>query len=249
MTIQQGTAKAVYIADGKTTDFVVPFRFFDNHLAVYKNDDLCSEYMYEIYGAGHLSGGFIAFATPPEKASRITITRRVPLNQEIVFIEGEDFPARDYEYALDKIVMALQEMKEHLERTVAITDTGLLTPNEFYRLINMVYDNFDDIKQIPEMLEIIKKEAATVKSKRYENISVSLTDIVSDETYKDYPYRCDIHIPEATDKDFPAIVFAPEDAQSGLIAPITEADAGRVSFFLKSLPDKSEINIPSLVLV
>lgn len=38
MTIQNDTSRAVYIADGKTSSFVVPFRFFERQLNVYFDD-------------------------------------------------------------------------------------------------------------------------------------------------------------------------------------------------------------------
>ena len=38
MTIQTQTSKVVYVADGSTANFIVPFYFFNQELVVYKNN-------------------------------------------------------------------------------------------------------------------------------------------------------------------------------------------------------------------
>jgi len=63
-----------------------------------------------ILGSGEDDGGSIEFAAAPAEGMIITIVRSVVLNQLVRFIEGENFPAADYEYSLDHIVMALQEL-------------------------------------------------------------------------------------------------------------------------------------------
>lgn len=57
---------------------------------------------YTIEGAGNPQGGEIVFKAAPPAGEYITITRDVVLNQMVKFIEGENFPASDYEYSLDR---------------------------------------------------------------------------------------------------------------------------------------------------
>lgn len=75
--------------------------------------------VYTIEGSGQSAGRRrIVFKAAPPAGEYITITRDVVLNQMVKFIEGENFPASDYEYSLDRIIMALQEFMQKLKRCV-----------------------------------------------------------------------------------------------------------------------------------
>ena len=131
MTIQNDTSRAVYIADGKTSSFVVPFRFFERQLNVYF-DDSAEPLAADDYAASAsetASGGEIVFSSAPAAGTKITILRNVELTQLVKFIEGEDFPAADYEYSLDKMIMALQQMKEYLNRALVVAPGTGMTRN------------------------------------------------------------------------------------------------------------------------
>ena len=69
---------------------------------------------YTLEGSGNPNGGAVVFAVAPEEGKVITIMRQVDLTQLITFMEGEKFPASDYEHGLDKITMALQQLKAYL---------------------------------------------------------------------------------------------------------------------------------------
>lgn len=122
MTVSANYEEKTYVGDGETVRFPVNFKFFDDEIEVYK-DKSFYRYVkggdYTIENKATEYGGAVVFKTAPERGSFVTIIRSVPLNQLVSFIEGEDFPASDYEYSLDRIVMALQEMKEKLTRCAA----------------------------------------------------------------------------------------------------------------------------------
>lgn len=121
MTVINKASLITYLANGTTTNFAVPFKFFNDELAVYVNKTFATYEKgvdYTIEGAGNPHGGEIVFKAAPPAGEYITITRDIVLNQMVKFIEGENFPASDYEYSLDRIIMALQEFMQKLKRCV-----------------------------------------------------------------------------------------------------------------------------------
>lgn len=159
MTIQNDTSRAVYIADGKTSSFVVPFRFFERQLNVYF-DDSAEPLAADDYAASAsetASGGEIVFSSAPAAGTKITILRNVELTQLVKFIEGEDFPAADYEYSLDKMIMALQQMKEYLNRALVVAPGTGMTVEEAYELLVSIGKNFELIKEVPQLAEKVRE--------------------------------------------------------------------------------------------
>lgn len=119
MTVSAGAGVVSYIGNGTTKSFAVPYKFFDEELEVYKNktfETFVKNVDYTISGSGEDDGGSIEFSAAPAAGTVITIVRSVVLNQLVRFIEGENFPAADYEYSLDHIVMALQELSQKYAR-------------------------------------------------------------------------------------------------------------------------------------
>lgn len=278
MTIQNDTSRAVYIADGKTSSFVVPFRFFERQLNVYF-DDSAEPLAADDYAASAsetASGGEIVFSSAPAAGTKITILRNVELTQLVKFIEGEDFPAADYEYSLDKMIMALQQMKEYLNRALVVAPGTGMTVEEAYELLVSIGKNFELIKEVPQLVEKVRKiyekmlDSVTGSvtenddrlvtsdgvwryidengSQKFSNLSVSCGTIVSDSTYGTYPYRADIAVPGAKPEHLPLVVFGLEDAVSGNFAPLAEAKEGAVSIFMKEIPSAETITVPALIL-
>ena len=267
MTIQNDTSRAVYIADGKTSSFVVPFRFFERQLNVYF-DDSAEPLAADDYAASAsetASGGEIVFSSAPAAGTQL-----------VKFIEGEDFPAADYEYSLDKMIMALQQMKEYLNRALVVAPGTGMTVEEAYELLVSIGKNFELIKEVPQLAEKVREiyekmlDSVTGSvtenddrlvtsdgvwryidengSHKFSNLSVSCGSIVSDSTYGTYPYRADIAVPGAKPEHLPLVVFGLEDAVSGNFAPLAEAKEGAVSIFMKEIPSAETITVPALIL-
>ena len=168
MTIQNDTSRAVYIADGKTSSFVVPFRFFERQLNVYFDDNaepLAAD-DYAASASETASGGEIVFSSAPAAGTKITILRNVELTQLVKFIEGEDFPAADYEYSLDKMIMALQQMKEYLNRALVVAPGTGMTVEEAYELLVSIGKNFELIKEVPQLAEKVREIYEKIKLPR-----------------------------------------------------------------------------------
>ena len=150
MTIQSQTSKAVYVADGTTTTFTVPFYFFNKEIAVYADNTLLSEGTdYTIQGSGDASGGEITFAVAPVAETVITIVRDVELKQLVKFMEGENFPATDYEKSLDRIIMSLQQLRDKVAECVSIPKGSATSGEEITSLLVLVSQNMESITAHP----------------------------------------------------------------------------------------------------
>ncbi len=268
MTIQSQTGKAVYVADGTTTTFTVPFYFFNKEIAVYADNTLLSEGTdYTIQGSGDASGGEITFAVAPVAETVITIVRDVELKQLVKFMEGENFPATDYEKSLDRIIMSLQQLRDKVAECVSIPKGSATSGEEITSLLVLVSQNMESITALPEILSDIETlgEELTAKFddyydkdeidsrirgvalKRYVNVTVKVADIVSDETYEDYPYRVDLSLSGATSSRIPTVMFSANDALSGNFAPVSATYNGGVSIYMKTVPE-ANMTIPSIIL-
>lgn len=279
MTIQNETSKAVYIADGVNTNFEVPFYFFGNEVAVYRNEEtteLKPEKDYTITNYENNIGGEVVFKTAPSAGTRITILRNVTLTQLISFLEGEDFPAEDYENSLDKMIMALQQIKESVKRTLIMSPGSNISQEEFYHLLEIVNQNLDFLTSLPAKIKEMQSlyeaffdnVSDTVQegdkqpissegvwnyieengTKKYSNISIETSAIKSDATYENYPYCAEINIAEAKSTHVPLVIFDMEAAESGNYAPLAEAKDGKVCIYLKEKTSAETLVIPSLVL-
>lgn len=118
MTVSADYKPLVYIANGITTNFVITWSFFDKEVRVV-NENGVNLTGYSIYNSGR--GGAIIFNEAP-KSGKIVILRDVKYNQSIEFNEGENFPAEDYEYSLDRIYMALQELGYEISRCLSLPE-------------------------------------------------------------------------------------------------------------------------------
>lgn len=152
MTIKSEVSKAKYIGNGETLSFAVPFKFFKNEddsaqINVYIGDKallLKEKIDYEVIGAGDERGGAVIFYNPPESGEIVAIIRNVPAIQETRFIEGEDFPAKEYENSLDKQTMLIQSLSETISRAVVLTPTSEQNPTDLlYETIRSVEDAMD----------------------------------------------------------------------------------------------------------
>ena len=249
MTIQTETNKVVYVMDGATSSLTIPFYFFDKQIAVYKNDSatpLVCDVDYTITNNPNYQGGEITFAKAIEEGATITIKRDVELTQLVKFIEGGRFPAQDFEYSLDKMIMALQQIKEEVSRAITIPQTSSISAEEFLQSIKDICTEFDTIKQIPQISETIKTFEQT-KPLKFTNITLTSDMVEEDNTYKEYKYKIDIPLQGVTSSYTPNITLELEDITSATFAPIAEAYDGFVRIYLKSTISKP-ITIPVILL-
>ena len=156
MTITSDLSRVRYLGNGVSTIFAINFPYLTNkdgtaQIAVYVGDSdtpLEEGKDYTVNGFGKYSdyseqsdeglityetryeGGEVVFYNPPVAQIPVAIVRNVPQTQGVVFVEGEDFPAQDFENALDKLTMEVQEIKENLQRAIVLPPTSTEKPIE-----------------------------------------------------------------------------------------------------------------------
>ncbi|RKX27489.1 MAG: hypothetical protein DRP45_00970 [Candidatus Zixiibacteriota bacterium] len=131
MTITSEVLRADHVPNGSTTNFPTGFYFLeDEHLAVYLlvagvESLLVLNTDYTVTGAGSQSGGEVVISPAPT-GDKLSILRDVPFTQLTDYVEDDSFPADSHERALDKLTMAVQELKENGERSLQapVTDTS-----------------------------------------------------------------------------------------------------------------------------
>lgn len=241
MTISAKYEPIEYIGDGKTTNFVPPFRFFDKEIEVTINGNPTDRF--------DTLGGTVIFHTAPADGAVVVFKRRVPLAQEVKFIEGENFPASDFEYSLDRLYMALQELKYNLEkakeeeeddpsgdidgRIEALVDSvsGLYT--RLSKAETNINGIEEDIKVINATLE---EHGERIIQRHTLDADISPEDWKKDSPYDAYPYSAVINcLPTDTDDvenplraAVPTVIFEPKQADSGNFATVANTGFTRI---------------------
>lgn len=191
MTIKSEVSRARYVSNGVTNNFAISFPYLTNNdgtaqIAVYVGDSdtpLVEGKDYTVNGFGkyddyseqvddglityetRYEGGEVLLKEVPADQIPVAIVRDIPQTQGVVFVEGEDFPARDFENALDKLTMEVQEVKENLERSIilpptstekpiAVRDNILVTANKAQEIAN------EAIKLVEAAPAIIEQETS-----------------------------------------------------------------------------------------
>lgn len=269
MTIQSETSKTVYIGDGETLKFPVPFRFFDNEIAVYLGKDetpLIEGEDYTIDKISRLETGNVIFTTPPAMDEKITIIRNVSFKQLTTFLEGEDFPAVDFENALDKITMALQQMREKLSRVINVPVTEEYTDEDLLNCFSMLTKNFNILENLPGMIEEVKDMYLDILNNyysseevdallqplttlRYTDVAIELTDETLEATSDcpGFPYKVNIALEGAVSGKVPHICFNATDATSGRFSSVAQSYDGGVTLYVSSSEPYTSV-IPIILL-
>lgn len=120
MTISADYKPINYISDGVSVTYYINWVFLDNDVEAVNEDGV----RFENYSILRNSDGkgSIVFAAPLEKGTKVVVRRCIPLNQSISFNEGAPFPADEFEYALDRIYMILQEMGYDISRSLVLPE-------------------------------------------------------------------------------------------------------------------------------
>ncbi len=269
MTVQAETSKVVYLGDGETVNFPVPFCFFEKQIAVFlgeKSIPLEEGKDYTIDKNERLETGRVILAAAPVKDERITIVRDVAFNQLTTFLEGEDFPAVDFEKALDKLTMALQQLREKLSRTLTTPVGEDYDEEDLFRCFSMLTKNFHLMENIPLMIDELRimyndilnnyYSAAEVDAKlepatplRFVNttLSVSAETAVQSTDCPGFPYKVNIALEGAVAAKVPNVCFNGTDAQSGRFASVASSYDGGISLYLNT-NETYETVIPIILL-
>ena len=129
MTVSSETNRNAYVATAGQTLFTYSFYILaKEHIAVYQNDTLLTlTTHYTVQNVGQDTGGTITLVTGATVNDSIVLLRSVPLTQDTDYVENDAFPAQTHEDGLDKLTMAVQELDEVRDRTIALAESSSLT--------------------------------------------------------------------------------------------------------------------------
>lgn len=117
------------VGNGSNKDFVYDFGILnENDIEVRDNGALkVIGTHYTVSGVGNSAGGTVSFLIAPINASPVILIRKQKVEQQSVYQQNEDFPAKRLENDIGKVVMVLQQLKEHLGRCLSFTKNSLLS--------------------------------------------------------------------------------------------------------------------------
>ena len=139
MTISSTSNKKTYTGNGSTTEFAYDFKILDSsHLKVitrliaspYTELTKTETTHYSVSGVGSASGGTVTFVSAPADTLQVILLRETPQTQLTDWIENDPASSQNFEDAVDKAMMSIQDMQETLGRTLKVskTVTDLTTP-------------------------------------------------------------------------------------------------------------------------
>lgn len=231
MTVTSEECKVTYIGNGTTKQFSIPFVFFNDEISVLVNGFTPQGYSIV---QNSLYMGYVSFTEAPADGDKISISRAVPLTQNTRFIEGENFPAEDYENSLDRIYMALQENKNLTEEKL-----NGYTKEE----VDGLLENKED-----------KKDFKSVYV--FDNRKVYLNEWKDSSVFDEYKYENTFYTPISLTKTnyrvSGNVVFSLSDAESGNFASVARFSiymgdkiGVQISIYAKEKPLEN-ITIPSV---
>lgn len=197
MTINSDLSRARYVGNGVTNTFAIPFAYLTNNdgtaqIAVYLGDSdtpLIEGKDYTVKGFGKYSdandqidedlityetryeNGEFTLNNAPMIGEAVAVVRNVPQTQGVVFVEGEKFPAKDFENALDKLTMQVQEIKENMERSIILPPTSTEKPIEVRD--NIIQTAKEAQQTSDEAVILIKEAVQEINTTVEENIEKS----------------------------------------------------------------------------
>ena len=135
MTISNQDARTgPYSGNGSTTEFAYDFKVIDeSHLVVTLKDSSDVETVqtivtqYTVSGVGDAGGGTVTMVTPPASGETLTISRAVPLTQEVDLANRGGVQPEVLETAYDKLTQALQDQEELHSRVPRFPVSSSLT--------------------------------------------------------------------------------------------------------------------------
>lgn len=140
MTVETDLDRAQYATNATTGPFTVPFYFLaDSDLSVTYTSAgvdtlLTLDVDYTVDGSGDETGGTITTTQAYATGGQLVILRDVSIVQPVEYQEGDGFPAKTHERALDRLTMIAQQLREMFGRAITFpasfsgsTDVGDVT--------------------------------------------------------------------------------------------------------------------------
>jgi hypothetical protein len=115
MTVNTTDRIVSYTGNGVTVAFAVTFQFYS--IDVYVDGEVVAGADYTVTG-GSGSTGTVTFDTAPVNGAEVVILSVQGIEQTVNYRDFDDAPADLYEASLDKIIMAIRDLNERVDRTV-----------------------------------------------------------------------------------------------------------------------------------
>ena len=126
MTVETDLDRAQYATNATTGPWTVPFYFLDeSELAItYTNAAgvdtlLVLDVDYTVAGAGDEDGGTVLTTQAYATGGKLVILRDVAFVQATEYQDGDAFPTKTHERALDRLTMIAQQLREMFGRAIA----------------------------------------------------------------------------------------------------------------------------------
>lgn len=152
MTVSSRVSSIIYVGDGSTTVFDVPFRFLEDsdlQLSIQATDGTVTNLVlnsdYTVSGANADNGGKVNLTHPVGNQAKLSILRVMDLLQETDYRENERFPAESHERALDKLTFEVQQLQEQSDRAIKVDVFSDVDPDVLRQHIERVWDSVDNI--------------------------------------------------------------------------------------------------------
>jgi hypothetical protein len=117
MTINAVFRRQDYIGDGTTTEFAVPFQFYN--IDVYVDGAIKTAGAdYEVVQPAPGGEGTVIFDTAPSAEASVIINGNTHRTQQVDYVNNDDFPAEILEQALDRLTMIAQELDFQFVRSI-----------------------------------------------------------------------------------------------------------------------------------
>ncbi len=137
MSLSSTTARVQYNGNGSTTVFSTVFPFLANSDIVVTETVILTGVStvkaltthYTLSGAATGSAGSVTMLVAPASTVRLTIQRVVPYTQTTDYIANDPFPADTHEAALDKLTMAVQQLKAEVDLCIKFPATDSISPD------------------------------------------------------------------------------------------------------------------------
>lgn len=118
MTVSSETNAVSYSGNGATTEFSVTFKFYEIDVYEVVNSTGVktqkTEGTHYTVTGGEGATGTVTMGTATASGSTLYIRRATAKTQEVDFAENDAFPAEVQEQALDRLMMALQELGQSI---------------------------------------------------------------------------------------------------------------------------------------
>ena len=187
MTVSSTTSSIIYVGDGLTTEFDVPFRFLEDsdlQLSIQATDGTVTNLVlnsdYTVSGANEDNGGKVYLVNPVGDQAKLSILRVMDLLQETDYRENERFPAESHERALDKLTFEAQQLQAQLDRAIKVDVFSDVDPDVLRQHIERVWDSCDNIDTVADDITNVDTVSSNIA-----NVNTAATNIADINTNAD----------------------------------------------------------------